>query len=482
MKLSRALFAFGVALTLAASDLCGQTLNVLHHFSAPMAFDFTNSDGTGPGGAMAFSGGAIYGTATLGGLYGGGDVYAINLDGTGFRSLHYFATPNPDWGTNTDGLNPNGVLISSNILYGSTILGGTNGRGTIFSLDTAVGGFNLLHTFSGLSDGAEPGPILKPGPLVYGYAYPTFFSVNPGGSNNFTAIDSQQPDLVVRAISGDAVYGTSNGGGDNGTGFVFSIKTNGSNFTVLHSFGAKGPNIGTNADGFEPIGLILSDHTLFGLNFKGGTNGQNSGTVYSLSTDGTAFKLVHAFTTQVASGIPSALGSTNWDGGEPVGNPVLSGHTLYGVAETGGAKGYGTLFSVNTNGEFFTVLHTFSALKGGAATNNDGACPTTCFMYGGVIYGTTQEGGMNDGGALFSLTVPAPRLRTIRLAETSLTLDATGGLAGGTYTLLSSPDPSLPFTQWTPVATNTLDGTGSGTFTTSASPASTQNFFVLQIQ
>ncbi len=124
--------------------------------------------------------------------------------------------------------------------------------------------------------------------------------------------------------------------------------------------------------------------------------------MFSLSTDGTRFKLLHVFSPLV----PGQTEMTNWDGATPQGSLVLSGHTLYGVAWYGGVTSQGTVFSLNTNGEFFTVLHTFAPSYAGQSSNPDGARPNTCFVNGGVIYGTTQDAGANGGGVLFSLTIP----------------------------------------------------------------------------
>ena len=46
---------------------------------------------------------------------------------------------------------------------------------------------------------------------------------------------------------------------------------------------------------------------------------------------------------------------TNSDGVQPVGGLVLSGGTLYGVANFGGSGGVGTVFAINTNGGGFAV-------------------------------------------------------------------------------------------------------------------------------
>jgi uncharacterized repeat protein (TIGR03803 family) len=70
-------------------------------------------------------------------------VFAVNIDGTGFRVLHYFTAqsgPNPIGNyTNSDGAGPlAGLVLSGNTLYGTAWLGGSGSSGTIFSISLPV--------------------------------------------------------------------------------------------------------------------------------------------------------------------------------------------------------------------------------------------------------------------------------------------------------------------------------------------------------
>jgi len=70
----------------------------------------------------------LYGTTPYGGASGGGTVFAINTDGTGFRNLHSFTG-------GSDGANPfAGLILSGNTLYGTASSGGSSGSGTVFSI------------------------------------------------------------------------------------------------------------------------------------------------------------------------------------------------------------------------------------------------------------------------------------------------------------------------------------------------------------
>src|SRR5215471_8404442 len=86
------------------------------------------------------------------------------------------------------------------------------------------------------------------------------------------------------------VYGTSTAGGTGGKGVVFKFRTDGTGFTLLHSF-ASGPS-----DGDTPYASLILDGSgfLYGTTTKGGT--ASSGTVFKIKTDGSGFSVIHSFT------------------------------------------------------------------------------------------------------------------------------------------------------------------------------------------
>jgi uncharacterized repeat protein (TIGR03803 family) len=104
--------------------------------------DFTNlynfptaSSGVYPLASLALSSNTLYGIAQYGGSSGEGTVYAINIDGTSFTNLYYFATIRGAFDTNNGGALPcAGLAFSGNTLYGATSEGGSNGDGAVFAL------------------------------------------------------------------------------------------------------------------------------------------------------------------------------------------------------------------------------------------------------------------------------------------------------------------------------------------------------------
>ncbi len=377
-------------------------------------YDFSGgNDGANPGAGLTLAGGALFGTAEYGGSSGDGSLFAINTNGGGFTAFYSFSATDTN-GFNGDGAYPiGGLILSGTTLYGTASLGGNAGNGTVFSVSTNGSGFAALHTFSPLgsngfnSDGAEPeaGLALSSNTL-YGTALiggssgsGTVFSVKTNGAGFATLYSFQGGNdggypYSGLVLAGNTLYGTVNAGGSSGNGAIFALNTDGTGFTTLYSFSGTDAN-GFNNDGSSPVaGLILSGGALYGTAEYGG--GSGNGTVFSISTNGAGFAALYSF---------SALdtNSFNSDGANPAAALMLSGDRLYGTAEYGGSSGNGTVFSVNTNGTGFAALSSFPALD----ANNDnsgGANPLAgLLLSGNTLYGTATDGGASGAGAVFSL-------------------------------------------------------------------------------
>jgi uncharacterized repeat protein (TIGR03803 family) len=134
---------------------------------APTTFNgsvVTNSEGFYPQSSMILSGTILYGTAKSGGNFGYGTVFALNNDGSGFTNLHNFTGGN-------DGANPRGALVLlGHVLYGASESGGNSGCGTVFAIDTNGTNFRTLHSFSNNDDGCAPIGLILSGHALYGTA------------------------------------------------------------------------------------------------------------------------------------------------------------------------------------------------------------------------------------------------------------------------------------------------------------------------
>ena len=86
------------------------------------------------------------------------------------------------------------------------------------------------------------------------------------------------------------------------------------------------------------------------------------------------------------------------NGANPFAGLTLNGNALYGTTEDGGANYEGTVFSVPLSGGSPTVLASFNGSNG----EGPGAGLT---LWGNTLYGTTPVGGANNDGTVFSVPV-----------------------------------------------------------------------------
>lgn len=200
-------------------------------------------------------------------------------------------------------------------------------------------------------------------------------------------LDGAHP--VGLAAFGNGLCGITFSGGMQGDGTVFALDVDGTNFNTIASLSS------TATAGFPQGGMTVSGSSFYGATSVGGAN--NCGAVFVGQTNG-AITVLHSFNAL------SQLTAENSGGANPCALLALSGGTLYGAASAGGTAGNGTLFSLSTAGNGFTVLHEFSALDANSGTNADGILPCDGLaLYGGTLYGATSAGGTHGAGVVFSI-------------------------------------------------------------------------------
>ena len=374
---------------------------VLHHFDGV--------DGAWPYGHLIWVDGRLYGM-TAGDTMGNfGKVFSIDPDGFDYTILYHFRGQDYE-----DGQWPHGSLFfQDDTLYGITWAGGclsgdcpnkdNTGCGTLFSLKTDGSDYNVFRKFAcdGCGDGSLPNAhFISDGNRLYSTAsmggpaeFPggVVFAVQPDGTD-FTVLHSfdelrvdegYQPGAGL-VLEDGVLYGTTFFGpvDDYGSGFgtVFSIKTDGSDFTTLHLFsGPDGENPGSTP--------ILAYGRLFGVTLNGGAN--ESGVIFSMRPDGSEYQVLHHF--------------TEGDSGPMEGVIMVEGR-LYG-ATTPGGFGTGTngvIYSLGMDGEDYEVLHRFHYPEGYDGYWVDGRL----LLIGNTLYGLAAEGGDHGHGVIFALEEP----------------------------------------------------------------------------
>jgi len=306
-----------------------------------------------------------------------------------FTVLHTF--------TGGDGKFPDAPLTMDRAgnLYGTASEGGFSDGGTAFKLSRRNGSytFSLLYDF---------------------YQYPT---------------DAAVPNAVVLAPDG-TLYGSSSAGGSGLEGTVFRLRPPASicasisclwTETIVYSFQGD-------SDGCSPQDIVFNAAG----DIVGATNDFNncfhSGTVYQLTASGSGwtYNLLYTFPGNDGGGASpdSALIIDN------AGN-------LYGTtAHTNLQQGSGTVYQLAPSGSGWVhnALYVFDGTTG-------------AYPYGvildrtGDLFGTTSEGGSNNGGTVYELSPVSggwtfnsffsfPRNST---PDVPLTMDSQGNLYGETY-------------------------------------------------
>jgi len=296
-----------------------------------------------------------------------GNIFKMNMDGTGFTILREFT------GGANDGWKPwSGLAITDNIIYGSTVYGGPRGEksSVLYELRTDGSGFRILHTFG------EPGD---------GF----------GGSTSPTLI-------------GNSLYGLTRWGG-NGTGTIYSYNTTLGVYNQLHRFAADG------SDGSSPLGAITDggDGFLYGLTWLGGLH--NRGTLFHIKPDGSSFETLHHF-------------SGGKNGKYPYDSLVFDcKHSLYGttLGEYGNdPSDLGAIFKYDLTANEYTVLHKFA---GGPADSGKPNGSVALSQDGLLLYGSTHGDEVWDGnefGILYQMNIDGTGFKQL--------YKFTGGMAGDT--------------------------------------------------
>src|ERR1051326_3143611 len=307
-----------------------QTVTVLHSFNG--------ADGQLPEAVLVQgSDGNFYGTTALGGANHKGTIFKIDSAGN-LTTLHSFT------GFPNDGADPVAGLIqgSDGNFYGTTALGGMFAQGTLFRV-TPAGAVTIVHSFSGVfgdgsvpmsalvqaSDGSFFGTTALGGTHSKGTVFRTVLGV-VATLHSFGGSEGANPaGKLVRGSDGN-FYGTPVRGGAHNVGTAFKVTPLGS-FTMLHSFGASA------GEGAYPIAGVVqgSDGNFYGTTAVGGTH--HVGTLFKITPAGNLTTLYSL------SGPPT-------EGATPFSALVqASDGNFYGTTALGGAHYFGTVFRLSTS-------------------------------------------------------------------------------------------------------------------------------------
>ncbi len=361
-----------LALVLLGWSLAGFSLHAQTNLTRLRSFGIPSASVSQPEGRLtASTNGFLYGTSPFGGSNGVGCVFKVARDGSGLAIIRHFA------GGAGDGRAPYGGVVEGKdgFLYGTTYSGGGFGFGTIYRMANDGTSFTILRHFGQtFADGKYPlGRLFE-------------------GGDGF-------------------LYGTASEGGTNDYGMVFRIQRGSSVYHHMYSFSATGDDGQLPAAGVVQFSGELG--AIYGTTPYGGTNGFG-GVVFRIATNG-AYSVLRHFDA-VTPGPTALFGGVT----------VATDGVLYGLSRFGGTNATGSIFKINRDGSGFGVLRSFDAF-------NDGTQPLGSLLDGsdGLLYGSTSEGGTNQGGVLFRINRNGSGYQMLRQGG-SQPMDARAPYAGFT--------------------------------------------------
>ena len=217
--------------------------------------------------------GKLYGVAPNGGtstnIYGA--IFSYDYTSNTYSVLHIF--------NNTEGRNPWCTLLqaSSGKMYGTTTTYGLHGVGSLFSMDVANNSFSVVHYFDSATGYCPTSGAGTAGPMVQLSNGKLYGTTNLGGANlagviysfdtttntyadvyDFSSSAGKFPGSLIQAANG-LLYGITSNGGAHGGGTVFNFDPNTNTFSHLYDFDSTIV--------FHPNGALLqaSDEKFYGV-------------------------------------------------------------------------------------------------------------------------------------------------------------------------------------------------------------------------
>jgi uncharacterized repeat protein (TIGR03803 family) len=335
-------------------------------FSFKKLFDFQSATSGSSPTQLLKSGDILYGITSYGGPGSNGILYKIKTDGSEFAAFGLVF------------YKPHSLTLSDSVLYGSS--NATYYEDSyLYRVNVNGTGYRKIYVFG--DDDAPRYEIMYAGGMIYGVKYGYWngtsylFKIRPDGTgfNKFGSVGDNPYGKLI--FSEDYLYGTTDGPfGFDATllGTVYKIKTDGTGFVELHRF----TDVSTGDSQLAPV--ILVGSTLYGATLYGGLYG--SGLIFRINTDGTDFEILHNFTSEDGSSVWSKLVSSGNviygaayyggiysygtlfkmnldgsgfqklydfqgnDGSHPV-DMIMSGDTIFGITAGGGLNNDGVIFS-----------------------------------------------------------------------------------------------------------------------------------------
>ena len=334
----------------------------------------------------------IYGTTALGGANGVGVLYSMNTDGTSYQVLYNFQN-------SPDGGEPYGKMIPGpgGKLYGATAIGGALGFGALFSWDTVAEVYSKLVDLDSVHGATVEGDLVYYNGKWYGlgvsggaYNSGTIFSYDPVSGTLADVYDFSTPTGVAPVgtitVYNNVFYFQSTGGAAYGAGCIMSFDPAAGTAVDIYDFDANPAGGGIMSE------LVAYNGLLYGTTSVGGPG--TFGCIFSFDPRTGAFKDIYNFDSYYWGQYPEQLA-------------VYKG-VLYGTALYGGQSGVGgTLYSFDPVAIVYTKLYDWQADYQPTVDGANPVGPVVIDSTTGILYGQTSADGPNNAGVIYNYDLNA---------------------------------------------------------------------------
>ena len=185
--------------------------------------------------------------------------------------------------------------------------------------------------------------------------------------------------IAINANAQSLLWGTTTQGGATGHGVLFKYNQNTNNYTDVFDM--------TGIGGQTPEGSLVQapNGLLYGYNFAGGTH--SFGNLFSYNIAANQYTDVYDF-----------IGGS--DGAIPNGIVLAYDGNFYGMTNSGGGNGQGTIFKFNPRTNSFNVVYNKVQSLGGQTWAN-----TMIQALDSNLYGMTWQGGAYGNGVIFKFNI-----------------------------------------------------------------------------
>ncbi len=362
------------------------------------------ASGSGPlGGLFQASNGKLYGATERGGVNNVGALFEYNIATQAYTKVFDFAS--------ATGAYPSGTLVQADDgkLYGFCSGGGANSGGVLYDFNLTNATYTLRASFQENANGNRPfGGLTK---ASNGKLYGITLLAPPANIAQIIQFDPATGTITARLgsslpngagtnnyssmiFSSNALYGVTPAGGEMGQGVLFSYNPLTDNHSIIVDFGYA------SGGAFPYSGMTLANNgRMYGMVSSGGTG--KKGLLYEFDP--------------VTKGYAKKVDFTGTNGANPLGELALAANgKLYGTTAFGGTTPTSNYFRIEDGtfalrlGSGSGVLFEYDPTTNSYTKKADFTVATGSNPYGklllasdGNFYGTTNNGGANNGGTIF---------------------------------------------------------------------------------